>query len=118
MFGPIVDFSTLSLNAPQFRTLVVFEQAGPVMTDIGVRLVPNATFADLPHPDAFFVPGGITPTFRAMSNPAIRQYIRTAAESAKWIVSVCTGALLLASVGLLEGCEVTTHWLCPRYLED
>jgi transcriptional regulator GlxA family with amidase domain len=81
-------------------------------------MVPNATFADLPHPDAFFVPGGIIPTFEAMSNQAVRQYIRTAAEQAKWIVSVCTGALLLASVGLLEGREVTTHWLCPRYLED
>ncbi len=88
------------------------------MTDIGVRMVPNATFADLPHPDAFFVPGGTTPTFRAMSNPAIRQYIRTAAEHAQWFISVCTGALLLAAVGLLEGREVTTHWLCPRYLED
>jgi transcriptional regulator GlxA family with amidase domain len=53
-----------------------------------------------------------------MSNLAIRRYIRTAAHDATWIVSVCTGALLLASVGLLEGCEVTTYWLCPRYLED
>jgi len=111
-------FSALSRMAPQFRLVVVAEQAGPVMTDIGVRMVPNAIFADLPHPDAFFVPGGLTPTFRAMSNPAIREYIRTAAQEAQWIVSVCTGALLLAAVGLLEGREVTTHWLCPRYLKD
>ncbi|HEX6555595.1 MAG TPA: DJ-1/PfpI family protein [Ktedonobacteraceae bacterium] len=116
--GPLEVFSVLSRIAPEFRPVVVAEQAGPVMTDFGVRMVPNATFADLPHPDAFFVPGGLTPTFKAMSNPAIRQYIRTAAQSAQWIVSVCTGALLLAAVGLLEGYEVTTHWLCPRYLED
>ncbi len=116
--GPLEVFSALSRIAPQFRPMVVAEQAGPVMTDIGVCMVPNGTFLDLPHPDAFFVPGGVTPTFKAMSNLAIRQYIRTAAQDAKWAVSVCTGALLLASVGLLEGCEVTTHWLCPRYLED
>src|SRR5438034_494814 len=89
--GPLEVFSTLSRIAPQFRPVVVAEQASPVMTDIGVRMVPNATFADLPHPDAFFVPGGLTQTFRAMSNPAIRQYIRTAAHHAQWIVSVCTG---------------------------
>ena len=116
--GPLQVFSALSRIAPQFCPVVVAEQATPVMTDIGVRMVPNATFADLPHPDAFFVPGGITPTFKAMSNLAIRRYIRTAAQNAEWVVSVCTGALLLASVGLLEGREATTHWLCPRYLRD
>jgi transcriptional regulator GlxA family with amidase domain len=116
--GPLEVFSALSCIAPQFRPVVVAKQMEPVMTDIGVRMVPNTTFADLPHPDAFFVPGGVTPTLRAMSNPAIRQYIRTAAHSAQWVVSVCTGALLLAAVGLLEGREVTTHWVCPRYLKN
>jgi transcriptional regulator GlxA family with amidase domain len=118
LVGPLQVFSALRRLAPQVRPVVVAEQTGPVMTDIGVRMVPNRTFADLPHPDAFFVPGGITPTFKAMSNLAIRRYIRTAGEHAKWIVSVCTGALLLAAVGLLEGREVTTHWLAPRYLQD
>jgi transcriptional regulator GlxA family with amidase domain len=116
--GPLQVFSALRRIAPQFRPMVVAEQAGPIMTDIGVRMVPNGTFADLPHPYAFFVPGGVTSTLNAMSNLAIRQYIRTAAQDDKWSASVCTGALLLASVGLLEGCEVTTHWLAPRYLKD
>lgn len=116
--GPLEVLSALSRMAPQFRPLVVAEQMEPVMTDIGVRMVPNATFADLPHPHAFFVPGGDVPTLKAMSNPAIRQYIRTAARSAEWIVSVCTGALLLASVGLLEGREVTTHWAYAAYLKQ
>jgi transcriptional regulator GlxA family with amidase domain len=116
--GPLEVFSALSRIAPQFRPVVVAEQMEPVMTDMGVRMVPNATFADLPHPYAFFVPGGDTATLKAMSNPAIRRYIRTAAESAQWIVSVCTGALLLASVGLLEGCDVTTHWAYTRFLKN
>jgi transcriptional regulator GlxA family with amidase domain len=118
LIGPLEVFSALSRIAPEFRPVVVAEQAGPVMTDIGVRMVPTATFADLPHPDAFFVPGGDTATLNAMSNPAIRRYIRTAAQDADWIVSVCTGALILASVGLLEGCEVTTHWAYTRFLEN
>jgi transcriptional regulator GlxA family with amidase domain len=121
LVGPLQVFSALRRIAPQFRLRVVAEQAGPVTTDrntFGVRMVPNGTFADLPHPDAFFVPGGGIPTLNAMSNLAIRRYIRTAAQDAKWIVSVCTGALLLASVGLLEGCDSTTHWAAPRYLEN
>jgi transcriptional regulator GlxA family with amidase domain len=116
--GPLEVFSALSRIAPQFRPVVVAEQMEPVITDLGVRMVPNATFADLPHPYAFFVPGGDTATLNAMSNPAIRRYIRTAAESAEWIVSVCTGALILASVGLLEGCDVTTHWAYTRFLKS
>src|SRR5438270_307264 len=64
--GPLEVFSALSRIAPQFHPIVVAEQAGPVMTDIGVRMVPNGTFADLPHPDAFFVPGGDTATLNAM----------------------------------------------------
>jgi transcriptional regulator GlxA family with amidase domain len=118
LIGPLQVFSVLSRIAPRFRPRVVAEQAGPVMTDIGVRMVPNGTFADLPHPYAFFVPGGTGPMLKAMSNLAMRRYIRTAARDAKWIVSVCTSALLLASVGLLEGCEVTIHRLVPRYLEN
>jgi hypothetical protein len=73
--GPLEVLSALSRIAPQFRPVVVAEQAGPVMTDIGVQMVPNATFADLPHPHAFFVPGGGVPTLNAMSNLAIRLYV-------------------------------------------
>jgi transcriptional regulator GlxA family with amidase domain len=112
LVGPLEVFCALRRIAPQFRLIVVAEQAGPVTTDsntFGVRMVPNGTFADLLHPYAFFVPGGDVPTLTAMSNLAIRRYIRTAGEHATWVVSVCTGALLLASVGLLEGCDVTTH---------
>jgi transcriptional regulator GlxA family with amidase domain len=76
LVGPLQVFSALRRIAPQFRLRVVAEQAGPVMTDIGVRMVPNGTFADLPHPDAFVVPGGGVPTLNAMSIPAIRRYIR------------------------------------------
>jgi transcriptional regulator GlxA family with amidase domain len=44
--------------------------------------------------------------------------IRTAAQSAEWIVSVCTGAPLLVSVGLFEEREVTTHWAYAGYLKN
>src|SRR5436305_5708017 len=116
LVGPLQVFSALRRIAPQFRPRVVAEQAGPITTDSGLRVVPNGTFDDLPHPYAFFVPGGDTATLNAMANPAIRGYICTAVQEAKWTVSVCTGALILASVGLLEGCDVTTHWAYTCFL--
>lgn len=118
LVGPLQVFSALSRIAPQFRPRVVAGQAGPITTDSGLRVVPSGTFDDLPHPYALFVPGGDRATLLAMADPAIRRYIRAAAEDAPWIVSVCTGALILAAVGLLEGCEVTTHWAYPRFLEN
>jgi transcriptional regulator GlxA family with amidase domain len=118
LVGPLQVISALSRLAPHIRPLVVAEHAGPVQTDIGVMMVPNCTFADLPHPYAFFVPGGDTDTLKAMSNLAIRAYIRTAAQDARWVVSVCTGALILAACGLLEGRNVTTHWGYVRILKQ
>jgi len=116
LVGPLQVISALSRIDPRFRPLVVAEHSGPVSTDIGVDMIPNATFDELPRPAGFVVPGGDTPTLNAMSNPAIRSYIRNAAADAEWIVSVCTGALILASVGLLEGRQVTTHWAYRNYL--
>src|SRR5215213_10343312 len=53
-----------------------------------------------------------------MSNPAIRDYVRSAAETAEIVGSVCTGALILASVGLLEGRQAATHWTSHKILES
>src|SRR5436305_13432831 len=88
LVGPLQVFSALSRIAPQFRPRVVAEQAGPITSDSGIRVVPNGTFDDLPHPYAFFVPGGDTATLNAMANPAIRGYIRPAAQCATWTGSV------------------------------
>src|SRR5215204_49142 len=118
--GPLQVLTALSEIAPEYRTVVAAERVEPMDTDIPgeMKMLPTNTFEEVPHPFAFIVPGGITPTLRAMSNEAIRSYVRSAAETAEVVGSVCTGALILASVGLLEGRQATTHWAFYRVLEQ
>jgi transcriptional regulator GlxA family with amidase domain len=116
LVGPLEVMTALSRVRPEFTPVVVAEKAIPVRSDSGLTFLPNASFEDVPAPDVLIVPGGGVPTLRAMSNPALRQYIRNAASTADYTTSVCTGALLLASVGLLAGREATTHWAYRRYL--
>jgi transcriptional regulator GlxA family with amidase domain len=115
---PLQVISQLAATHQEIRPVVVGERIEPTDTDAGVQLIPDRTFEDLPRPHALVVPGGTRPTFKAMSNPAIRDYVRSAAVTAEVVGSVCTGALILASVGLLEGRQATTHWACYRVLES
>ena len=118
--GPLQVLTALSEITPEYRTVVVAECAEPTDTDIPgeMKVIPNNTFEEVPHPFAFIVPGGVTPTLRAMSNEAMRSYVRSAAETADVVSSVCTGALILGSVGLLEGRQATTHWAFYKVLEQ
>ena len=118
--GPLQVLTALSAITPEYRTVVVGERVEPMDTDIPgeMKMIPNSTFEEVPHPFAFIVPGGVMPTIKAMSNEAIRSYVRSAAETAEVVGSVCTGALILASVGLLEGRQATTHWAFYKVLEQ
>jgi transcriptional regulator GlxA family with amidase domain len=118
MIGPLQVLKTLEQLAPRYRTVVVGERIEPMDTEVHLRMVPDQTFEQVPHPFALVVPGGRIPTIRAMSDPAIREYIRTAAASADIVTSVCTGSLILGSVGLLDGRRATTNWFFSGVLEN
>jgi transcriptional regulator GlxA family with amidase domain len=116
--GPLQVLTALGTVAPQYRTVIVGERVEPTDTDIRVKMIPTHSFEELPHPSVLLVPGGGVPTLRAMRNVPIRNYVRSAAETAEVAGSVCTGALILGSVGLLEGRQATTHWAYYKILEE
>lgn len=98
--------------------MTVWARREPVPTDAGVPVIPDRTFEEVPHPAIVLVPGGALPTIRAMSDPLVRDYVRSAAASAELVASVCTGSLILGAVGLLEGRNATTNWFYSGILED
>jgi transcriptional regulator GlxA family with amidase domain len=116
--GALQIFTGVSELGPHYRVVVVAERVEPMDTDIHVKMIPTHSFAQVPHPSILLVPGGGVPTLRAMSNEAMRTYVRSAAETAEVAGSVCTGALILGSVGLLEGRQATTHWAFYNVLEE
>ncbi len=116
--GPLQVFTTLAKLAPEFEPVVVAERMAPIDTDIPLKVMPKATFADIPKPFALMVPGGGVPTLHALSNQPLRAYVRSTAETAELVGSVCTGAVLLAAVGLLTGRQATTHWAYRQLLES
>ncbi|WP_448640903.1 DJ-1/PfpI family protein [Geodermatophilus sp. URMC 63] len=118
MVGPLQVLTMLQRLVPGYRPVTVWARREPVPTDAGVSVVPDRTFEEVPHPAIVLVPGGAIPTIRAMSDPLVRDYVRSAAASAELVTSVCTGSLILGAVGLLEGRQATTNWFYSGILED
>jgi transcriptional regulator GlxA family with amidase domain len=92
-------------------------QAGPVSTDNGLSIVAAAAYEELPDPDVMLVPGGYGTDTGALDDERLVGWIRRAHETSDWTTSVCTGSLLLAAAGVLDGLEATTHWLDVPTLE-
>jgi len=93
-------------------TTVVFaaHRAGPVRADSRMlTLEAEVGFADVPHPDIVVIPGGMG-TRPLVHDEEILGWIREANRTSRYTTSVCTGSLLLAAAGLLDGVEATTHW--------
>jgi putative intracellular protease/amidase len=104
--GPYEVLSRL----PGARVRFLGPAAGPVAADTRMlTLHAEAAYEDVPAPDVVVVPGGIG-TRALLEDERVLAWIRGADAAATWTTSVCTGALLLAAAGLLDGVEATTHW--------
>ncbi len=106
LVGPLQVLSAL----PAHRVVTVAEDTAPVETDTPLSVQATHTFEEVTEPWAVVVPGGDVPTMRALTDETLLGYLRHAAAGAELVASVCTGSLLLAAAGLLEGRRATSHW--------
>jgi putative intracellular protease/amidase len=112
--GPYEVLSRL----PEARVRFLAQEPGPKTTETGMlTLVAEAALADHPEPDVLVVPGGFG-TRALMKDERMLDWIRHAHEHTQWTTSVCTGSLLLAAAGLLEGLEATTYWAALDVLAE
>src|SRR5262245_43825046 len=108
--GPFEVFTVANrfTDPPAFHVFTVAEKPGPVLTRGGLSVNPLHSLADCPRPDLLLVPGG-QGTRREMHNAVLTDWIKARSQDAELVLSVCTGALLLAKTGLLDATTATTH---------
>jgi transcriptional regulator GlxA family with amidase domain len=110
--GPYEVLSRL----PGASVTFVAHEPGPKRTENRcLALTADAALADLPEPDIALVPGG-TGQRALMSDGPVHEWVRQAHRTSTWTASVCTGSLILAAAGLLDGKRATTHWLAMDQL--
>src|SRR5437763_3844645 len=89
-----------------FRVFGVAEKRDPIRATFGQKLVPDYTFADSPPADILLVPGG--GVGQSLDNPELIKWVQENAQTSTHVISVCTGAVILARAGLLDGLRATT----------
>ncbi|GAA0429036.1 glutamine amidotransferase [Actinoplanes capillaceus] len=98
-------------RVPGLEVVFVGERTGMVRTEVGsLGLSVDATFAEVPRPDVILVPGGPGQNDHMTDGP-VHRWLRDADATSAWTTSVCTGSLILAAAGLLDGRRATSHWL-------
>jgi transcriptional regulator GlxA family with amidase domain len=100
---------------PGARMHLVATEAGPVRTDLGVRIHADKRLEEVRRADILVVPGSPDPS-RTMADERVLAWLRAVDATTKWTTSVCTGALILGAAGLLKDKRATTHWVALEQL--
>jgi transcriptional regulator GlxA family with amidase domain len=113
----VEPLEVLNCLTPDYQAITVGERIDAMPCESKLRMTPEHTFDEVPHPHILLIPGGDFGPFEAMVNDQVMRYVQTAAETAERVVSVCSGSLILAAAGLLKNRKATTHWAASSVLE-
>ena len=100
---------------PEAQVHLLWKDTNPVRADSGLQILPSRTLDNCPQLDVVFVPGGVG-QMALMTDATVLAFLESQARSARYVTSVCTGALLLGAAGLLDGYDATTHWAYTELL--
>jgi cyclohexyl-isocyanide hydratase len=109
--GPFEVFGRI----PGARVLALAKSREPVVSDTGLRIVPELTLDEAPAVDVITVPGG-PGVNEQLEDDEVLDFVARQGAGARYVTSVCSGSLILGAAGLLEGYRATTHWLSMELL--
>ena len=112
--GPYEVLSRL----PGASLAFVAAEPGPLTTDNGMlTIVAERSISEVPAPDIVLVPGGPGEVAARAGGPVL-EWLQSVHGTTTWTTSVCTGSLILAAAGLLDGRRATSHWLALEKLGE
>ena len=105
MTGPYEAFARI----PGVKVHLIWKRIEPITSDVGMPLLPTMTLRECPPLEVICIPGG-PGQVDLMDYEEIIAFVRRQGLQARYVTSVCTGALVLGAAGLLDGYNATTHW--------
>ena len=113
MTGPYEVFARI----PNAKVHLIWKAIEPVTSDVGLSISPTITFDQCPDLDVICIPGG--PGMNVLlEDEQVLAFVRRQGEQARYVTSVCTGALVLGAAGLLNGYKAATHWASMDFLPN
>jgi len=104
---------------PGAEVVICAVDPGEIRTESGILgVMADRALTDVPNPDVIVVPGGVGNRLLLDPGGPLPRWIADVHEGTEWTTSVCTGSLLLAAAGLLDGIEATTHWAARDSLAE
>lgn len=118
--GPFEVFSVTALDdgSQPFKVKTISEDGNSITAKNGLTVVPDYSFETAPSFDILIIPGGSGARKNEIRKPHVISWIRQQAEMVLQLASVCTGSLLLAEAGLLNGLQATSHWASVDQMEQ
>lgn len=100
---------------PGAKVHLIWKDMDPVSTTSGMEIKPSTTLAACPELDVLCIPGGggVNPL---LQDDAVLDFVRAKAAETRYVTSVCTGSLVLARAGVLQGKRATSHWNAVEFL--
>jgi cyclohexyl-isocyanide hydratase len=95
---------------PNTQLHLISKTLSPIISNEGLTLSPTTTFTDCPLLNVICVPGGGMGQLEAIQDHEILNFLRRQSATAQYVTSVCTGSMILAAAGLLQGYKATCHW--------